>query len=55
MCEAQGMVPETVREHYLSLEAKASTCIECGRCETCCPFDVKVIEHMQKAKGIFGQ
>lgn len=55
LCEAQEVVPETVRERYLSLEAKAGTCIECGGCETRCPFDVKVIEHMQKAKGILGQ
>lgn len=55
LCEAQGTVPETVREHYQALEKKASACVECGSCETRCPFDVKIVEHMRKAQNIFGE
>ena len=55
LCEAQGTVPETLREHYSSLPVRASACVECGQCETRCPFGVKIVEHMQKAKALFGQ
>ena len=54
LCEAQGLVPDTVREHYAALEKKAGDCIACGACETRCPFGVKIVEHMEKAKGLFG-
>ncbi|MCM1223872.1 MAG: aldo/keto reductase [Lachnospiraceae bacterium] len=54
LCEAQHTVPETVREHYGALGKKAGDCIQCGACETRCPFGVKIIEHMQKARRIFG-
>lgn len=54
LCEAQGGVPETVREHYHALPVKAGACIQCGACETRCPFGVKIVEHMQKAKDVFG-
>ena len=52
---AKGDVPETVREHYKVLEAHASDCIQCGVCETRCPFDVKVRENMRKAAEVFGE
>ncbi|MDE5576605.1 MAG: aldo/keto reductase [Oscillospiraceae bacterium] len=55
LCEVQETVPETVREHYEALSAKASDCIACGKCEKNCPFGVKIIEHMKKAVGIFGK
>lgn len=51
---AQGMVPETVREHYKALPHHASECVECGACETRCPFMVKIIENMRNAKDVFG-
>lgn len=54
LCEAQGMVPETVREHYAALGKKAGDCIACGACESRCPFGVKIVEHMEKAKALFG-
>lgn len=47
-------LPESVREHYLSLENTASTCIQCGLCEASCPFDVPIMERMQKAVLLFG-
>ena len=36
-----------------SLE-KAADCIECGECESRCPFDVEVIPKMRQAAVTFG-
>ncbi len=52
---AQGMVPETVREHYEVLPHHASECIGCGMCEMNCPFGVKIMDNMKKTTGIFGK
>lgn len=46
-------VPETVREHYKLLENHASDCIECGSCESNCPFSVKIIDKMRLATDVF--
>lgn len=54
LCLAQGMVPETVADHYRLLEHHASECIACGKCEGNCPFQVGIMEKMKKAKEIFG-
>ncbi len=54
LAKAQGMVPETVREHYAALSHKAGECIACGACEKRCPFGVKPIENMRSAKETFG-
>ena len=47
-------VPETVREHYAVLPHHASECVQCGTCETRCPFGVSIRENMKKAVKIFG-
>ena len=52
LCLAQKEVPETIKNHYALLDIKASSCIECGLCETRCPFDVKIIEKMKQAKEL---
>lgn len=49
----QDKVPQTIREHYLSLSHSASECLHCGACEKRCPFEVKVSERMQKAAELF--
>ena len=54
LARAQGEVPETVREHYKVLEHHAEECIQCGVCETRCPFGVAIRENMQAAVKIFG-
>ena len=54
LARAQGSVPETVREHYAALPAKAGDCIACGACERRCPFGVKIIGNMRAAKALFG-
>ena len=51
---AQKIIPETVREHYKILNHHAGECIQCGVCETRCPFGVNIRENMLKAKKIFG-
>ena len=51
---AQKNIPETVREHYKLLPHHAGECIQCGICETRCPFDVKIRQNMKKASEIFG-
>lgn len=55
LCQAQGTVPETVREHYKALTVKAGDCVACGACEARCPFGVRIVEHMAKAKDLFGE
>ena len=55
LAKAQEELPETVREHYAVLTAKATDCIECGSCERRCPFGVKIIENMRSAKAVFGK
>lgn len=52
---AQGQVPETVREHYELLGHYGGDCIQCGACETRCPFEVSVMENMKRAAEIFGK
>ena len=54
LAQAQGVVPETVREHYKALAHHAGECIRCGACETRCPFGVAVRENMEKAAQVFG-
>ncbi len=54
LTKAQGMVPETVREHYKVLEHHAGDCIQCGACERRCPFHVEIRENMRNAKEVFG-
>ena len=51
---AQKSIPETVREHYAALEHHAGECMQCGVCETRCPFGVEIRKNMLKAKEIFG-
>ena len=51
----QEEVPATVRAHYSQLSANAGDCIQCGGCETRCPFGVRIVERIEKAKALFGQ
>lgn len=55
LAKAQGMVPETVREHYHLLPHHAGECIRCGACETRCPFHVSIMENMAQAAALFGK
>lgn len=53
LAKAQGEIPETVREHYGLLAHHAGECIQCGACETRCPFEVSIMENMKAAKEVF--
>lgn len=55
LSQSQGFVPETVREHYNSLEHHANECLQCGKCMKNCPFGVNIIEKMQAAATLFGK
>lgn len=48
-------VPPTVRAHYDALKVNASDCLHCGKCETRCPFHVKVSERMNRIAALFGE
>ena len=54
LTEAQSSVPETVREHYAALNHHAGECIQCGVCETRCPFGVNIRANMKRAAQVFG-
>lgn len=43
------------RERYATLSAKASECVECGDCETRCPYHLPIREMMKKAAQDFGE
>jgi predicted aldo/keto reductase-like oxidoreductase len=45
----------TVRAHYMALSHHAGECIACGSCEANCPFEVPVIQKMEKARQVFGE
>ncbi len=49
----QPEVPAGLREHYAALDAHADDCIQCGGCETRCPFGVPVIERMEQTAALF--
>ncbi len=54
LTKAQGTIPETVREHYAALSHHAGECIQCGVCETRCPFGVEIRKNMKDAAQVFG-
>lgn len=54
LTEAQGDIPETVREHYKALPRHASDCVGCGLCEQRCPFGVGIVDGMIRAARRFG-
>lgn len=49
----ENNVPTSIRSHYGSLASGAGKCIECGSCESRCPFSVPIIENMKHAARIF--
>ena len=46
---------EWAETRYRNLEKKASDCIECGVCETRCPYNLPIRQMMQNAKEVFGE
>ena len=46
---------EWAKERYAALPVKASACVQCGACETRCPYDLPIRDMLKKAKDIFGE
>lgn len=45
---------ELARSHYQKLSIKADACLECGHCETACPFRVQQMARMKAIQAFFG-
>ncbi len=43
------------RDRYSTLPVKASACIECGECETRCPYHLPIRQKMKKCAEEFGE
>lgn len=43
------------KDRYESLPKKASDCIECGQCETRCPYDLPIRKMLKKVVGTFAK
>lgn len=43
------------RDRYQSLSVKASACMECGECETRCPYHLPIREMLKKCAAEFGE
>lgn len=54
LAQMQSELPDSLREHYFALDARAGDCIACGACESRCPFGVKIVERMRKTAEVFG-
>ena len=46
-------VPESIKSHHNDLTYNSFDCIACGSCEDRCPFNVGIVEIMEKAKELF--
>ncbi len=46
---------EWARDRYDSLAVKASACVECGECETRCPYHLPIREMLKKCAQEFGE
>ena len=42
-------------DRYTAMSKTASDCIECGVCETRCPYNLPIREMMKKASSVFGK
>ena len=51
----QPEIPASVREHYRDLDHHAGECVGCHGCEMRCPFQVPVVEHMERTAALFGE
>lgn len=43
------------KDRYSALPVKASQCVECGECETRCPYHLPIREMLKKAAADFGE
>ncbi len=54
LAAARQSVPESILEHYKSLEHTAAECLGCRGCETRCPFGVGISDRMKQTAELFG-
>lgn len=52
---AEGKVSPELQQEYDAMEHHASDCVECGACESRCPFDVSIRQRMKEAVKVFGK
>ncbi len=45
---------ELAKNHYATLDVKASDCLECGHCDSRCPFQVNQMGKMKEIAAYFG-
>jgi predicted aldo/keto reductase-like oxidoreductase len=43
------------KQRYNSMKVKPNACIECGICETKCPYDLKIITKLKKVYQVFSE
>ena len=49
----KGNIPSSARDHYSGLAHKGSECVNCGHCESRCPFGVPIMSNMAQAASLF--
>lgn len=47
-------IPQSIIQHYRSLQVSSANCTACGNCEEKCPFFVPIIENMKLAVELLG-
>ena len=55
LVELDSEPADSVRQHYTALAHTAGECLQCGACESRCPFHVEVTERMRRASELFGK
>jgi predicted aldo/keto reductase-like oxidoreductase len=50
----EGNIPPQVLAGYRRIAHRGNECVECGNCETRCPFGVQIIDNMAEADRLFG-
>ena len=53
LAKAHDEVPASVRQHYLDMKPNASACNSCHKCESRCPFRVRISQRMREARTLF--
>ena len=51
----QQVIITLCKEHYLTLEKAASDCLQCGHCNSRCPFCVDQMARMEEIQAYFGK
>lgn len=54
-CLTRYNLEDWARKRYATLEVKASACVQCGACETRCPYNLPIREMLKKAAEQFGE